>query len=214
MDGIVLILLPSFIKIYVSSVTPDPNMCGMRCCAGYFLHNEICTVCRSGQIGENCSQACPTGFYGELCRNDCPFECKNNCNEVTGRCPLDNNTQNNSIETQIEHFLKKNAWLIGGVTFLLLLILCGSIGFIHLSQALKCFKMNRTNDVTHLTSKKPQSSSSSRHEPDYSNIPSGSIRANCSVKSTLTKQLSNKKEGMQSCEYSKPTTKKRYSFIW
>ncbi|XP_062612373.1 uncharacterized protein LOC134274136 [Saccostrea cucullata] len=127
---------------------------------------------------------------------------------------IDNNTQNNSIETQIEHFLKKNAWLIGGVTFLLLLILCGSIGLIHLSQALKCFKMNRTNDGTHPTNQKPQSSNSSRHEPDYSNIPSGSIRTNCSVKSTLTKQLSNTKESNQSCEYSKPTTKKRYSFIW
>ncbi|XP_061166330.1 uncharacterized protein LOC133175244 [Saccostrea echinata] len=211
MDNIVFILLLSFVKFYISTVTQDPNSCGVGvCCAGYFLHNGKCTVCSSGRTGKNCSQNCPPGFYGENCKHLCPFECNITCNKVTGKCPP-NDAWDSSIETQIEYFLKEKAWIIGGVTFLVLVILCSSIGVIHISQALKCVIINRTND--HTTNQSPQSSNSVRYETDYPNTPSGSLQANHD-ESRSTKNSSNKREAKPSCEYSKPTQKKRYSFIW
>ncbi|XP_034339495.2 uncharacterized protein [Magallana gigas] len=127
----VIALLTICVYVCSSSVTVDPNMCGIGvCCTNFILIGDRCIVCSAGRVGENCSKHCIDGFYGQKCKMKCPLECNKTCDKVYGLCPgyssgyMKDDTTENDLKEKLAEFLGGKMWMIIGVSSIFVSFSC------------------------------------------------------------------------------------------
>eukprot|EP00105_Crassostrea_gigas_P007400 XP_011421626.1 PREDICTED: uncharacterized protein LOC105324269 [Crassostrea gigas] len=211
------------ICVYVvcsSSVTVDPNMCGVGvCCSNFVLEGDRCIACGPGRVGGNCSEHCLDGFYGQNCKMVCPLECNKTCDKVNGLClgySSDNNTigyikgdtAENDLKEKLADFLGENIWIIIGVSSVFVSFSC--IGTLLFGK--KCKSQTETVTRTfYISDQNSQQLNGLRYERDgvFSNN-SSTLQPPPRIQENNT-SMGDNASAQPECEYSK--SKKRYSLV-
>nr|XP_011421626.2 uncharacterized protein LOC105324269 isoform X1 [Crassostrea gigas] len=220
-DGVyVIALLTICVYVCSSSVTVDPNKCGVGvCCSNYVLEGDRCIACGPGRVGENCSNYCLDGFYGQKCKMECPLECNKTCDKVYGLCPgysSDNNTigymkgdtTENDLKEKLAEFLGGKMWMIIGVSSIFVSFSC--IGALLICK--KCKRETKTVARTfYISDQNSQQLNGLRYESDgvFSNN-SSTLQPPPRTPQNGTSRGDNATT-QPDCEYSK--SKKRYSLV-
>ncbi|KAI8786720.1 multiple epidermal growth factor domains protein 11, partial [Biomphalaria glabrata] len=89
------ILIPHHLVLWFSNDECDPGTFGQNCsaeCPKNCLESicdhktGLCSACKPGYKGNQCTEACEPGKYGVNCFSSCPLKCQNGCDGVSGMC--------------------------------------------------------------------------------------------------------------------------------